>query len=275
MTFFLQFRALFGAVLHDGGKDEGEKENEQRLFPIHIAAQNLLPDAVSYLLSWGIDVNLRSYSANRTALHYAVRFSQHEDKQKQQRTLVQILQAFKACHNMEDTSGHVPLFNAILTQDIDLVELLIDFTDIDHADVEGDTHLHIAAELSLDEIACLLIDNGADPGQRNDLGQTPSHIAAQKSDTCLIEMSKVANSNEVDIVDTFSQEDTSGNTPLDYAAMHSHKKTFRYMWKQIQETTRPDLASYKPVLDRLFYEDPKETRFTTLQETLKQYSKPE
>ena len=275
MTFFLQFRALFGAVLHDGGKDEGEKMNEQGLFPIHIAAQKLLPDAVSYLLSWGVDVNLRSNSADRTALHYALRFSQHDDEQKQQRTLVQILQAFKACHNMEDTRGHVPLFNAILTQDIDLVKLLIDYTKIDHADVDGDTHLHIAAELSLDEIACLLIENGADTGWCNDAGQTPSHIAAQKSETCLIEMSKVANSNEVDIVDTFSQEDTSGNTPLDYAAMHSHKKTFQYMWKQIQETPRPHIVSYKPVLDRLFHEDPKKTRFTTVQETLKQFSKPE
>ena len=276
---FLQFRALFGAVLHDGGKDAAEQEsNEQGLFPIHIAAQKLLPDAVSYLLNWGIDVNLRSDSADRTALHYAVRFWQHdEDKRKRQRTLVQILKAFKARHDMEDTRKHVPLFNAILTEDIDLVKLLIDFADIDHADNEGDTHLHIAAELSLDEIACLLIEHGADPELTNDANQTPSHIAAQKSDTCLIAMSKasIAHSDGQEIVNTFSQEDDSRNTPLDYAAVQSHKNTFHYMWKNIHQHSRPDLVSYKPVLDRLFDEDPKKIRFTTLQDTLKLYSKPE
>ena len=56
----LQFRALFGAVLHDGGTAEAEKEDKQGLFPLHIAAQNLLPDAVCYLLSCGADVNKKS-----------------------------------------------------------------------------------------------------------------------------------------------------------------------------------------------------------------------
>ena len=188
---------------------------------------------------------------------------------------MQILKAFKASHDMEDTRGHVPLFNAILTQDIDLVKLLIDHANIDHADNEGDTHLHIAAEMSFDKIACLLIEKGADPTLRNGANQTPSHIAAQKSDSCLEAMSKTANSNGVEIIDTFSLDDSSGRSPLDYAAIHSHKKTFQYMWKCIQEQPRPDIASYMPVLDRLFDEEPKKIHFTTLQDTLKTFSKPE
>ncbi len=272
----MQFRALFGAVLHDGGKDEAEMMNDQGLFPIHIAAQKLLPDAVSYLLSYGADVDQKSESRDRTALHYAVRFWQHDEgKRKQQMVLVQVLKAFKADHSLPDAVGHVPLFNAILTEDIDLVKLLIDYAPINHEDDDGDTHLHIAAELSLDEIACLLIANGADPELRNSKDQTPSHIAAQKSDTCLIAMSEACIVEELEIVDTFSQEDDSKHTPLDYAAIHSHQETFHYMWEHIQGHPKPDIASYKPVLDRLFHEDAKKIRFAILQQTLERFSKPE
>ena len=272
----MQFRALFGAVLHDGGEDEADVINEDGLFPIHIAAQKLLPDAVSYLLGYGADVDKKSKSGDRTALHYAVRFWQHdEDKRKQQMILVQVLKAFKADHSLPDAVGHVPLFNAILSTDKYLVDQLIEYAPIDHEDDDGDTHLHIAAELSLDEIARLLIENGADPELCNNKDQTPSHIAAQKSDTCLIAMSKASIRENMEIVDTFSQEDDSRCTPLDYAAIHSHQNTFHYMWEQIPGHSKPGIASYKPVLDRLFHEDAKKIRFAILQQTLDKFSKPE
>ena len=250
--------------------------NDQGLFPIHYAAKKLLPDAVLYLLSYGADVDQKSESRDRTALHYAVRFRQHDErKRKQQMVLVQVLKAFKADHSLPDAVGHVPLFNAILTEDIDLVKLLIDPATIDHADDDGDTHLHIAAEWSLDQIACLLIANGADPELRNNKGLTPFHIAAQKSDTCLKAMSEACIAEELEIVDIFSQKDDSKLTPLDYAAIHSHQDTFHYMWKHIQRHPKPDIASYKPVLDRLFHKDAKKIRFATLQQTLEGFSKPE
>ena len=250
-------------------------ENDQGLFPIHYAAKKLLPDAVLYLLSYGADVNKKSESRDRTALHYAVRFRQHGERKRKQKILVQVLKAFKADHSLPDAVRHVPLFNAILTEDIDLVKLLIDYAPINHADDDGDTHLHIAAEWSLDQIACLLIANGAGPELRNNKGLTPFHIAAQKSDTCLKAMSEACIAEELEIVDIFSQKDDSKHTPLDYAAIHSHQDTFHYMWKHIQGHPNPDIASYKPVLDRLFLEDAKKIRFATLQQTLEGFSKPE
>ena len=275
---FLQFRALFGAVLHDGGKGEAEEENEDGLFPLHIAAKNLLTDAVWYLLSYGVDVNQKSNAGERTALHYAVRFWQPDKgKQKQQMALVQVLVAFKADHSLQDAGGHVPLFNAIVTEDIELVELLIEHAPIDHQDVDGDTHLHTAAAYSLDDIADLLIRRGANPELCNNEKQTPLHIAAQKSDTCLIAMSdaSIKYSKGPEIVDVFSEEDGSRRTPLDYAAIHSHRKTFHYMWEHIQKHPRPGITSYKPVLDRLFHENAEKIRFAILQQTLEQQSKPE
>ena len=59
LLHFIQFRALFGAVLHDEGKEAAE-QSVQGLFPIHIAAEKLYPDAVAYLLEWGVEVNLQS-----------------------------------------------------------------------------------------------------------------------------------------------------------------------------------------------------------------------
>ena len=251
-------------------------ENGQELFPIHIAAQKLLPDAVYYLLSFGADVNKKTKTRKRTALHYAVRFWQHDEgKQKQQRILVQVLKAFKADHSLPDTGGHVPLFNAILTEDSKLVELLIDSTPIDHKDVDGDTHLHHAAEWSLEKIVQLLIENGADIVLCNNKDQTPLHIAAQKSDTCLKKMCEASTREEREIVKIFSQEDDSRHTPLDYAAIHSHQDTFHYMWERIQGHPKPSIASYKPVLDRLFPENGKPIRFATLQLTLERFPKPE
>ena len=275
----LQFRALFWAVLHESGDEELKMENDQGQFLIHCAAEKIHPDAVLYLHSRApklFDVNQRSIKARRTALHFAVRFWHPElSKRSCQEKLVKVLEAFKTDHSLQDTIGHVPLFNAILTEDIDLVKLLIDSAPINHGDVDGDTHLHNAAGLSLDEIACLLIKNRANPELCNKKGLTPFHFAAQKSDTCLIAMSEASIREEPEIVKIFSQEDGSRRTPLDYAAIHSHQNTFHYMWEHIQGHPNPISSSYKPVLDRLFRKGAQEARFAILQQALDKCSKPE
>ena len=277
---FLQFRALFGAVLHDVGKEAAEHSVQGR-FPIHIAAEKVYPDAVVYLLQWGVKVKQQSLSDGRTALHYAVRFQQQDnDKRKQQKALVKVLNKFRACRDVEDVEdvedakGHMPLFNAIVNKDIELVKLLIKHTPINHADADGDTHLHIAADASSEDILCFLISEGADPMLLNHDGLTPSHVAAQKSLACLKGMYEASRKKGIDLVSTFSQEDTSGLTPLDYAAIHSHKKIFRYMWKRIEESPSQNTASYKPVLDRLYGKHPEEIQLTTLQQTFKMLPKP-
>ena len=247
----------------------------QGLLPIHIAAEKVYPDAVVYLLQWGVDVDQQSLSAGKTALHYAVRFwQQGNDKRKQQKALVKVLNKFRARHDVEDAKGHVPLFNAIVNEDIELVRLLIEHTPINHADADGDTHLHIAADASSEDILRLLISKGADPMLLNHDDMTPSHFAAQKSLACLEGMDEASRNEGIDLVSTFSQEDTSGHTPLDYAAIHSHEDTFRYMWKRIEESPSQSTAFYKPVLDRLYGRYPEEIQLTTLQQTFKMLPKP-
>ena len=295
--FSLQFRALFGAVLHDdkvaseraaqnaserGTQRPVEKtvkkamdQSVQGMFPIHVAAENLYPDAVLYLLKWGVEVDQQSLSARRTALHYAVRFPQHKKKQKrQQKAVLDILNAFKARHNVKDAKGHVPLFHAIVNEDIDLFKLLIKHAPIDHKDEDGDTHLHIAVDINSKEIIEHLIMNGANPMLCNHDGLTPSHVAAQKSKSYLEEMNDASKKAGVDLVCTFCQEDASGNTPLDYAAIHSHESTFWYMWKCIEECPSRNIASYKPVLRRIFGRCTEDIRLTTLQQTLEMLPKP-
>ena len=294
--FSLQFRALFGAVLHDdkvaseraaqNASERGAKrpavktvkkamrQSVQGMFPIHVAAEKLYPDAVLYLLQWRVKVNQQSLSARQTALHYAVRFPQYKKKQKKQKALLDVLNAFKARHDVEDAKGHVPLFHAIVNEDIDLVKLLINDAPIDHKDHDGDTHLHIAVDINSKEIIELLIRNGGNPMIRNHDGLTPSHIAAQKSKSYLEEMNEASKNTGLDLVYTFCQEDTSGNTPLDYAAIHSHENTFCYMWECIERRASRNIASYKPVLHRIFGQYTEDIRLTTLQQTLEMLPKP-
>ena len=324
----LQFRALFGAVLHDdkvaseraaqnaseravqnaperaaqnaseggaqnasergaqnaserGAQRPAEKtvkkamdQSVQGMFPIHVAAEKLYPDAVLYLLKWGVKVDQQSLSTRKTALHYAVRFPQHRKKQKRQKAVLDVLNAFKARHNLNDAKGHVPLFHAIVNEDIDLVKLLIKDAPIDHKDEDGDTHLHIAVDINSKEIIQLLIMNGANPTLCNHDGLTPSHIAAQKANSYLEEMNEESKRAGIDLVCTFLQEDTSGNTPLDYAAIHSHESTFWYMWECIEECPSRNIASYKPVLERIFGRCTEKIRLATLQQTLEMLPKP-
>ena len=300
--FSLQFRALFGAVLHNdkvaservaqnaservaqnaserGAQRSRKKtvkkamdQSVQGMFPIHVAAENLYPDAVLYLLQWGVKVNQQSLSAQKTALHYAVRFPQHTNMQERQKAVLDVLNAFKAGHDVKDAKGHVPLFHAIVNEDIDLFELLINDAPIDHKDEDGDTHLHIAVDINSEEIIKLLIENGENPMLCNHDGLTPSHIAAQKSESCLKVMNEASKKEELDLVCTFCQEDASGNTPLDYAAIHSQESAFTYMWERIEECPSRNIASYKPVLDRVFGQCTK--GLTTLQQTLEMLPKP-
>ena len=242
---------------------------------IHIEAEKLLPDMVYFLLSCGVDVNQKSPSG-KTALHYAVRYEQQfEEGWKRQKTLVKVLKRFGASHDESaaDSRGHVPLFNAILTEDTDLIKLLIDDSPINHPDIDGDTHLHIAAEIGSAKVALLLIEKGADPLLLNHDGQTPSHIAAQKSCACLREMNEACEEKGLELISTFFQEDSSGNTPLDCAALHYQEETFRYIWNCLCKEPSPSAASYRGVLARLSSTAEEDNSFGNLQYALKSIPK--
>ena len=249
-------------------------QSVQGMFPIHVAAENLYPDAVLYLLQWGVKVDQQSLSARKTALHYAVRVPQHEETQERQKAVLDVLKAFKAPHDVKDAKGHVPLFHAIVNKNIRLVKLLINDAPIDHKDEDGDTYLHIAVDFYSKEIIECLIENGENPMLCNHDGLTPSHIAAQKSESCLEVMNEASKKEGLDLVCTFCQEDASGNTPLDYAAIHSQESAFTYMWERIKECPSRNIASYKPVLDRIFDKCTEDYRLNTLQQTLEMLPKP-
>lgn len=277
---FLQLRALYGAVLHEQGRQMTDL-SVHGVFPIHVAAEDHCLDAVYYLLSWGVDVNQETLYARKTALHHAVRFKAEDKKKRdQQIAVVGVLTDFNALHTNQDSGGHMPLFNAILTKDTALVQHLIRQYQrqyqpyINHADADEDTHLHSAAEINCPEILSLLIKKGADPKLCNKNRQTASHIAAQKSSACLSAMNEACKEENLELVTTFVQEDSSGNTPLDCAALHHQEKTFRYIWSCLCEEPSPSTSSYRDVLARLSGTAEADNSFTTLQYTLESLPKP-
>ena len=274
---FLQLRALYGAVLHEHTTPERQVANlsVHGVFPIHVAAEDHCLDAVYYLLNWEVDVNQETLYARKTALHHAVRFRAEEDKKKQQKAVISVLTDFKASHTKQDSGGHLPLFNAILTKDEELVEFLIQqhHPNINHADADGDTHLHSAADINCPKIVRLLIEKGADPKVCNKDRQTVCHIAAQKSSACLIAINEACEAKGLELISTFFQEDSSGNTPLDCAALHYQEETFRYIWNCLCKEPSPSAASYRGVLARLSSTAEEDNSFGNLQYALKSIPK--
>lgn len=273
----LQCRALFGAILHTDGK-EAAHVTLHGFFPIHIAAENLFPDVVYYLLSWGVHVDQRTLFARKTALHHAVRFEPNDEAERvRQKTLLCVLNTFHASHDVQDVGGHVPLFNAILTEDVDLIKLMIDDAPINHLDADGDTHLHVAVELHSDEVVRLLIEKGADPRLVNRDGQTPFHSAAKNPLACLKAMKEECQKQRKEFINTLNYVDALGNTPLDYAALHHQKDTFHYIWNSMQEDLSLSIAPYKVVLRRWIQKVRKpgmQTGLSNFQSTLKNIPKP-
>ena len=273
----MQCRALFGAILHTDGKETAQVALHG-FFPIHIAAENLFPDVVFYLLSWGVHVDQRTLFAGKTALHHAVRFEPNDEAERvRQKTLLSVLNAFHASHDLQDIGGNVPLFNAILTEDVDLVKLMLEYAPINHGDADGDTHLHVAVEIHSDEIVRLLIEKGADPRIVNREGQTPFHLAAKNPLACLKAMKEECQIQHKEFISTLNHADSLGNTPLDYAALHHQKDTFCYIWSCLQEDISLSIAPYKVVLRRWIQKARKpgvQTGLSNLHSTLQNIPKP-
>ena len=114
--------------------------------------------------------------------------------------------------------------DAVRENRIDQVKTMLQGgADVDAQDMfEGNTGLHWAAHLGLEEMARLLIENGANPNARNDENKTPLHLAAREGQKELLVMliAYRANVNAID---------RAGWTPLRWAEAQKQDEIVRIL----------------------------------------------
>ena len=211
--------------------------------PIHVAAASGKHRVIDYILSQGIDVNVKN-SAGETLLHVAAGEGQAATaefliskgadvnaKDRWKRTPLHLaamcghtktaeLLISKGADANEMTNGvATPLHVAALFGQIKAAELLISKgADVNTKDNTGNTPLHWAAEASHTKTAEFLISKGADVNAMNENGWTALHYAASEGHTATAEflISKGADVNATD---------DDGETALDPAIESKHKET--------------------------------------------------
>lgn len=84
--------------------------------------------------------------------------------------------------NIADIRGSTPLHRASSKGNLPIVKLLLDRNDIkvNFKDAYGCTPLHLACEDDRDQVAVLLVENGADLEVKNRDNQTPLELCSPK-----------------------------------------------------------------------------------------------
>ena len=138
---------------------------------LHVASLHGHTQCVDELLSWGADP-CSVDNSSQTALHYA---------SNQEEVLYALLSASAARYavNIEAEPGRAPpLLYSAFYGNIGAISCLIDYgADVDGADDEGTTALHIAALNGRRKAVKLLVQYGASLKLRDSQGRTPYEVA--------------------------------------------------------------------------------------------------
>lgn len=119
--------------------------------------------------------------------------------------------------NVEGFAG-LPLHYAAMLGYIDIVKYFIDYDAkiINKQDTQGDTALHIAAELNQLEIVKLLIENNANPNLENKKGKTPLMKASSKGNEKIVKYLLDHNADP-------NHENKKGESALIFASSCGHE----------------------------------------------------
>lgn len=115
--------------------------------------------------------------------------------------------------------GDTPLMNAVLNNNIELVNLLLDYqADINHINDRDQTALIYAVQLYYPVMVDCLLQRGANVNLENSMGNTALHFVEDNSDVAELLLKKKAN---------IYHPNNAHKTPFNYAAMHKHNNTLK------------------------------------------------
>ncbi|MEG4517237.1 MULTISPECIES: ankyrin repeat domain-containing protein [unclassified Microcoleus] len=191
------------------GADVNAK-NENGLTPLHITKSKAI---AKILLAAGAKINIKEDNArngkSRALLHNAAKIGFKE--------LVQQLIKDGANVAIRDSAKRTPLHYAT-TKEVAALLML----DINAIDQSGNTPLHLAVDRGSQDIAELLIANGARVNVRNENGQTPLYRAIAIGHN---EIAALLINNGTDV----NNIDGSGTTPLHKAAHYGNVEILKLL----------------------------------------------
>lgn len=180
------------------------KYNQSIMFYVAILSNKRISvDIAKILINAGIDLNIRNNKRD-SVLEYAINYDNPE--------LAKLL--IESGADIKSNSSLVfECFNVNRINCVSIFQLLVDNSDINIQDKNGNTPLHYASMHTID-IVSILIKNGANVNIKNKLGETALHVACKKSDNGEIVKFLVENGADIDVLNN------SGHTPLYIAHKH-------------------------------------------------------
>ncbi|KAL1645521.1 hypothetical protein SLS58_003830 [Diplodia intermedia] len=180
------------------------RKDRQRAFQFVWAAQENKLDLMQRIEREGIDIEVRGYVEDLTALHKAAYYGHQR--------ILQWLLGLGANVNTRDSFNRTPLFHACITNDLGVVDILLNHgADPDVLDINATRPFETATN---EEIRRLLRERSS---------------AIEHHDHNLSDLHRAVRANDVDEVgrildrednDPLSPLDGDGNTPLHYAAIN-------------------------------------------------------
>ena len=179
---------------------------------LHYAAEAGHTDVAELLIDNGAEIDATNAANAYTPLTWATR--------KGYKAMTELLISRGASVNAVDASGYTPLHAAVMSEDFDIVQLLIANGADAHAktvrgDYPGETPLHVAAFVGHIRIAKLLLANDADVNTTDKYGFTPLRRSVGQGHLTMVEL-LIKNDSDI------TTKDTSGITLLHVVAPTTH-----------------------------------------------------
>lgn len=189
---------------------------------LHIAVQKSFPIVVKFLLENAANISLKTSEGGYTALHLAA-CNLNTD-------IVEMLLARKdVVVDQEDNIGFTPLLLATVYNRLPNMEMIIKAgADLTHAEQDGDTALHFAADKNNVEAANLLLEKGIDINTTDKHGWTALHIAAREGHREIVQFLIDRN---IDI----EKKESKGRTAREIALKYKKNMLVEYMDQIVEQ----------------------------------------